>query len=128
MTKQIISTPNAPQAIGPYSQAVWAGDLLYLSGQIALDSNGIMQNQDFDTEVRQVLANIQAVLTEAQGSYANIVKLTIYLIDFADFQSLNQLMQDALPSPFPARTTIAVSALPKGARVEIEAIAHFAKS
>jgi len=125
MTKRIINTTFAPSAIGPYSQAVWVGETLYLSGQIALNpSSGEFHNQDFTTEAQQIFANIKAVLTAAGGNFADVIKLTIYLIDFADFQTLNTLMSEVFPEPYPARTTIAVSALPKGARLEIETIAH----
>lgn len=125
MSKRIISTKAAPSAIGPYSQAVWLGETLYLSGQIALDPlSGEFRNSDFTTEAQQIFANIKAVLAAAGGDFADVIKLTIYLIDFADFQTLNALMSDVFPEPYPARTTIAVAALPKGARLEIETIAH----
>lgn len=124
MTKAILHTDLAPQAIGPYSQAVWHGETLYLSGQIALEpQSGAFHNEDFATELKQILANIQGVLTAAGGDLSHLVKLTIYLIDFNDFPLLNALLTEALPQPYPARTTVAVAALPKNARVEIEAIA-----
>lgn len=124
MHKDIISTPLAPQAIGPYSQAIRVDHNLYLSGQIALDpATGEFRNADFETEVRQIFHNIHAVLSAAAGDFSHLIKLTIYLMDFNDFAALNQLMVDLLPTPYPARTTIAVAALPKGARVEIEAFA-----
>lgn len=124
MNKHIINTPNAPTAIGPYSQAVHVGNTLYLSGQIALNPvDGLFIGQDFDTELQQVLSNMRAVLSAAGGDFSHLVKLTIYLIDFNDFAALNQVLAAALPPPYPARTTIAVAALPKGARVEIDAIA-----
>lgn len=124
MNKDIISTPLAPQAIGPYSQAIRIDRNLYLSGQIALEpSNGEFCNANFETEVRQIFNNIQGVLTAAGGDFSHLIKLTIYLIDFSDFAALNQLMIEILPTPYPVRTTIAVAALPKGARVEVEAFA-----
>lgn len=124
MNKNIISTPLAPQAIGPYSQAIRVDRNLYLSGQIALDpATGEFRNADFETEVRQIFHNIHAVLSAAGGDFSHLIKLTIYLMDFNDFAALNQLMVDLLPTPYPARTTIAVAALPKDARVEIEAFA-----
>lgn len=124
MNKDIISTPLAPQAIGPYSQAVRVDRNVYLSGQIALEpASGEFRNANFETEVRQIFNNIRGVLTAAGGDFSHLIKLTIYLIDFSDFAALNQLMIEILPTPYPARTTIAVAALPKGARVEVEAFA-----
>ena len=125
MKNHAINTPFAPQAIGPYSQAMWAGATLHLSGQIALDPAGSFQNSDFETELRQIFSNIHAILHAAHGNFSHLRQLTIYVLDFTQFQLLNNIMAELLPTPYPARTTIAVSALPKGARVEIAATAYF---
>jgi 2-iminobutanoate/2-iminopropanoate deaminase len=123
MQQEVIATTNAPSAIGPYSQAIRAGKTLYLSGQIALDpQTGEMQNSSVEAELHQIFQNMKAVLTAAGSDFTHVVKLTVYLIDFNDFPILNTLMQEVFAAPFPARTTIAVSALPKQARVEIDAI------
>ncbi len=125
MTNAIISTRLAPQAIGPYSQAVWAGDVLHLSGQIALDpATNAFQNASFETELKQIFANLHDVLRAASLNFNDIVKVTVYLTDFTDFATLNTMMAEEFKSPYPARTTIAVAALPKNARVEIDAIAY----
>jgi 2-iminobutanoate/2-iminopropanoate deaminase len=124
MEKNVISTENAPKAIGPYSQAIRAGNMLFLSGQIPLDpKSGQMIQSDIKAETERVLDNIAAVLEAAGASFANVVRTTIYLVDLGDFQTVNELYARRFSGQFPARATVQVSALPKGARVEIDAIA-----
>jgi len=123
MTKQIISTDTAPSAIGPYSQAVKTSDTIYLSGQIPLDPNTMMLvSGDFEAQARQVLSNLSAVSKAAGASLSNAVKLTVYVTDLANFDLLNNIMLEFIPEPFPARSAVQVSALPKGAMLEIDAI------
>lgn len=120
-----ISTPDAPAAIGPYSQAIRSGDLVFLSGQVPLDpKTGELVRADIATETDRVLDNLGAVLAAAGCSFANVVKTTIFLTDLGDFQVVNATYAKRFGNPPPARATIQVSALPKGARVEIEAIAR----
>jgi len=119
-----IQSPNAPAAIGPYSQAVRAKNLLFLSGQIPIDpKTGQLVQGTIEQETNQVLDNLDAVLREAGISLARVVKTTIYLTDLADFQKVNETYGRRFSGTFPARATVQVSALPKGARVEIDAIA-----
>lgn len=121
--KECINTPAAPQAIGVYSQAVKCGNTVYLSGQIPLDPVSMtLVSGDFAAQAAQVFANLQAVANAAGGSLAHIVKLTIYLIDLAQFSVLNEIMASYFSAPYPARATIQVSALPKAAQIEIDAI------
>jgi len=121
--KKKITTQQAPAAIGPYSQAININNTIYLSGQIPFDPASMtLVNQDFASEVKQVFQNIRTVAQAAGGDLQHIAKLTIYLTDLADFAELNEIMQQTFVEPYPARTTIQVSALPKGARVEIDAI------
>ncbi|WP_397473344.1 Rid family detoxifying hydrolase [Pusillimonas sp.] len=125
MAKQIIHTDAAPAAVGPYSQAVAApsGKTVYLSGQIGLEpSTGELVSENFEGQVRQSFANMQAVIEAAGGSLESIVKLTLYLTDLGKFASANAIMGDIIPQPFPARSTIGVASLPKGAQFEVEAI------
>ena len=120
----IILTPNAPQPIGPYSQAIREGDLLFCSGQIALDPvSGAMKNSSIEEETNQVLANMSEVLKAGGATMASVIKTTIFLTDMNDFAKVNELYAAAFGDAKPARTTIAVTALPKGGRVEIECIA-----
>ncbi|MBV8853724.1 MAG: RidA family protein [Sinobacteraceae bacterium] len=125
MTRQTIHTNNAPQAIGPYSQAVRAGDTLYLSGQIPLDP-GTMQmvSGDIEAEIRRVFENLRAVAEAAGSSLANAVKVNVYLTDLAHFAKVNEIMASYCMQPFPARAAIGVAQLPRGARVEIECVLH----
>ncbi|MBV8740340.1 MAG: RidA family protein [Sinobacteraceae bacterium] len=125
MTRQTIHTNNAPQAIGPYSQAVRAGDTLYLSGQIPLDP-GTMQmvSGDIEAEIRRVFENLRAVAEAAGSSLANAVKVNVYLTDLAHFAKVNEIMASYCTQPFPARAAIGVAQLPRGARVEIECVLH----
>ena len=123
MTKKIISTDLAPAAIGPYSQAVSVGDAVYLSGQIPLDPNTMtIVDGGFEAQARQVLINLSAVAKASGSSLAQAVKLTVYVTDLANFDLLNKVMVEFIPEPFPARAAVQVSALPKGAVVEIDAI------
>lgn len=125
MAKQIIHTDAAPAAVGPYSQAVAAGPgtTVYLSGQIGLEpGTGELVSENFEGQVRQSFANMQAVIEAAGGKLENIVKLTLFLTDLGKFASANAIMADIIPQPFPARSTLGVASLPKGAQFEVEAI------
>jgi len=120
----IISTKAAPAAIGPYSQAVQAGNTLYLSGQIALDpQTGRMVEGDFDAQVHRAIRNVKAVVEAAGGNLRHCVRLTLYLTDLANFSRANEIMQAYFQAPYPARSTVGVAALPRGALFEIEATA-----
>ncbi len=123
MEKKIIFTEQAPAPIGPYSQAVHVGNTLYCSGQIALDTNGQMQNLNIETETVQVMKNIGNLLKAAGMSYSDIVKTSIFLTDMSDFSKVNAVYAEYFDADFPARETIQVSALPKGANVEISVTA-----
>ena len=114
----------APAAIGPYAQAVQAGNLLFLSGQIPLDpTTGELVADDIETQTHRVLRNLEAVLAAAGASFASLVKSTIYLTDLTDFAVVNRVYGEYFSPPFPARATVEVKALPRGARVEIDGIA-----
>ena len=122
--KKIISTSEAPAAIGPYSQAVRSGNFLFCSGQIPLDpKSGQIVSGDIATQTRRVLDNVEAVLKAEGLTFENIVKTTIFLIDLGDFQTVNEIYGSYFKQQPPARSTVQVSALPKGAKVEIEVIA-----
>ena len=123
MSKQIVSTSAAPAAIGPYSQAVRAGNTLWLSGQIPLDpvTKELVQG-DIEVQTRRVFDNIKAVLTAAGASFDGVVKTTIFLTDLANFAVVNKIMADYFREPYPARSTVGVAALPRGAQVEVECI------
>lgn len=121
--KQIIQTDEAPQAIGTYSQAVKAGSQVYISGQIPLDPTTMeMVSGDIDAEIRRVFDNLAAIINAAGGHFADVVKLTIYLTDLVHFARVNEIMATYFVVPYPARAVIGVAALPKGARVEADAI------
>ena len=122
MARQIISTPNAPAAIGPYSQAVKAGNLVYLSGQIGLDPATMQMVDGVEAQARQVFANLKAVSEAAGGSLGDAVKLTIYLTDLANFGVVNEIMKSCFVEPFPARATVGVRELPRGALVEADLV------
>jgi len=125
MKKQVIHTEKAPKAIGPYSQAIRWGHLLFLSGQLGIDpASGNLVNGGFEAEARQVLANIQAILESQKSGMDKILKTTVFLTDMEDFALLNGIYGTFIPEPYPARTTIQVAALPKGARIEMEVIAE----
>ncbi|MBL0141989.1 MAG: RidA family protein [Betaproteobacteria bacterium] len=124
--KQTISTPDAPAAIGPYSQAVRAGDTVYLSGQIPLDPKSMQLVEGFESQVRRVFDNLLAVCGAAGGSFDDVVRVTIYLTDLANFPKVNEIMAAYFREPFPARVTVGVASLPRGAAVEIDAVMHIA--
>jgi 2-iminobutanoate/2-iminopropanoate deaminase len=119
-----VATPNAPAAIGPYSQAVKHHGILYTSGQVALDpATGNLVEGDFAAQVRRVFENLKAVLAEAGSSFDRVLKATVYVTDLANFGTLNTIYAEYFGSHKPARTTVQVAGLPKGAQVEIDFIA-----
>lgn len=125
MSKEIIYTDASPAAVGPYSQAVAAGPgrTIYVSGQLGLEPDtGELVSENFEGQVRQAFANMQAVIEAAGGTLNSIVKLTLFLTDLSKFASANAIMADIIPEPYPARSTIGVASLPKGAQFEVEAI------
>jgi len=123
MSRQIIATDQAPAAIGPYSQAVRAGDTVYFSGQIPLDpATGQLVDEDIAAQTRRVFDNLAAVAQAAGGSLGQIVRVGIYVTDLAHFAQVNAVMAEYFSQPYPARSTIEVSALPKGAQVEVDAV------
>ena len=119
-----ISTPAAPAAIGPYSQAVRAGDTVYLSGQIPLDPKTMQIVEGFENQVKRVFENLRAVCTAAGGDFDRVVRVTIFLTDLAQFPKVNEVMATYFKEPYPARVTVGVSSLPRGAQVEIDAVMH----
>ena len=124
MSKKIIHTPNAPEPVGPYSQAIQLGNLLFISGQIPLDpQTGKLIKDDFPKQCRQVLNNVQAILEAANTSLEQVVKVTIFLTDLSRFEEFNQIYSEYFGAYKPARSCVEVSALPKGVSLEIEAIA-----
>lgn len=124
MSHQVVSTTTAPAAVGPYSQAIAAGDLVFCSGQIGLDpATGELVEGGVEAQAERALRNLAAVLDAAGLGLADIAKVTIFLADIADFAAVNAVYARFMPDPPPARTTIAVAGLPRGARVEIEAVA-----
>ena len=121
--KKPIFTSKAPAAIGPYSQAVQWGDVVFISGQIPLDpENGQLNNATFEDETNQVLDNLEAICQEAGGTLDHILKLTIYLTDLSNFDVVNSIMASRFSEPFPARATLEISKLPKEVSIEIDAI------
>jgi len=125
MTRSIISTPNAPAAIGTYSQAVRAGDTLYLSGQIGLDPATGQLVEGVDQQIDRVFGNLKAVAEAAGASLGDAVKLTVYLTDLANFSRVNEAMARYFSRPYPARAAVGVASLPRGALVEADAIVVF---
>lgn len=124
MMKKVISTPQAPAAIGPYSQAIQVGNLVFTSGQIPIDpATGQFAEGGIKEQTRQSLTNVKAILEEAGLSLASVVKTTVFLADMADFADMNAVYAEFFAEPFPARSAVAVKTLPKGALVEIEVIA-----
>ena len=120
-----ISTTQAPAAIGPYSQAIVTGKLVFVSGQVPIDpATGKVVVGDIRAEARQSLTNVAAVLGAAGCSTSDVVKTTVYLTDMADFAAVNEVYESFFSRPYPARSAVAVKALPKGARVEVECIAE----
>jgi 2-iminobutanoate/2-iminopropanoate deaminase len=123
--RDVISTAAAPAAIGPYSQAIRAGDFLFVSGQIPLDpSTGNLVEADVRAQTQRVLENLQAIVTAAGGTLAHTVKTTVFLADMNDFPAMNEVYAGFFGTPAPARATVQVSRLPKDVRVEIEAIVY----
>ena len=121
--KKPIFTSKAPAAIGPYSQAVQWGDVVFISGQIPLDpENGQLNNATFEDETNQVLDNLEAICEEAGGTLDHILKLTIYLTDLSKFDVVNSIMASRFSEPFPARATLEISKLPKEVSIEMDAI------
>jgi len=120
---KIVQTDNAPQAIGPYSQAMKVGDFIFTSGQIALTPSGVMVQDNIELQTEQVMKNLQAVLEAAGSCLQNVVKTTIFLADMDDFATVNAIYEKWFDGHKPARSTVAVKTLPKNALVEIECIA-----
>ncbi|MCG3150080.1 MAG: 2-iminobutanoate/2-iminopropanoate deaminase [Verrucomicrobiae bacterium] len=124
MNKSIVVTPNAPQAIGPYSQAVWVSDLLFCSGQIPLDpATGGLVTGGIVEQTQRVLENIQALLNSQGLQFANVIKTTVFLSDMAHFAAMNEVYSKYFTRDYPARSTVQVARLPKDALVEIEVLA-----
>ena len=119
-----ISTPEAPAAIGPYSQAIRAGDTVYLSGQIPLDPKSMQIVEGFENQVKRVFDNLQAVAKAAGGDFSRVARVTIYLIDLANFPKVNEIMATYFREPYPARVTVGVASLPRGSQVEIDAVMY----
>lgn len=125
MQKEAVKTDNAPQAIGPYSQAIKLGDLVFLSGQVHLDpATGQLVEGDITAQTQRVMENLQAVLLAAGSSFEKVIKTTIYLADMDDFAKVNEVYGRYFPAPQPARSTVAVARLPRDARIEIDLIAY----
>ena len=125
MGRQIIQTNRAPQAIGPYSQAVRAGDTVYLSGQIPLDPETMqLVTGDIEAEIRRVFDNLKAVAEAAGGTLANAVKVNVFLTDLSHFAKVNDIMATYCTQPYPARAAVGGAQLPRGARVEIECVLY----
>ena len=121
---EALSTNQAPAAIGPYSQAVRVGDFVYASGQIPLTLAGELVEGDIATQATQCLDNVEAILEAAGLTMANVVKVTVFLTNMNDFAAVNEVYGSRFAQPYPARSAVAVAALPKGANIEIEIIAH----
>ena len=124
MEKQIINTPAAPAPIGPYNQAILAGDMLFISGQICIDpTTGTLKNQDIQEETHQVMHNLRSILTASDMGFHNVVKTSIFITDMNRFSEINEVYGKYFADIFPARETVQVSALPKFVNVEISMIA-----
>jgi reactive intermediate/imine deaminase len=119
-----VSTPDAPAAIGTYSQAVRAGDTVYLSGQIPLDPKTMQLAEGFEAQARRVFDNLRAVARAAGGDFDRVVRITVYLVDLGNFAKLNEVMATYFKEPYPARVAIGVASLPRGAQVEIDAVMY----
>ena len=128
MAKQIISTPQAPAAIGTYSQAVRVGDTIYLSGQIGLDPKSMQLVEGIEAQIKRVFDNLKAVADAAGGSLKDVVKLNVYLTDLGNFAKVNEVMATYFNQPYPARAAVGVAALPKGALVEMDAVMVISKN
>jgi len=125
MTRTIISTPDAPQAIGTYSQGVRCGSTLYVSGQIALDpATTELVSAEIEPQIRRVFANLGAILTAAGTDFGSVAKLNVFLTDLSHFQLVNRIMAEHFAAPYPARAAIGVAALPRGALVEMDCVAE----
>ena len=125
-TKQIIKPAKSPAAVGPYNHAVRVGDLLFCAGQIPLNpADGSLITGDIKAQTERVLENVKAILDDQKLTFDNVVKSTVFLTNLADFAAMNEVYAKYFTSDFPARSTIQVAALPKGASVEIEIVAHF---
>ncbi|MCM5569840.1 RidA family protein [Burkholderiaceae bacterium FT117] len=123
MPRQIVATQEAPAAIGPYSQAVRVGDTVWLSGQIPLDpATGQLVDGDFPAQVERAFQNLAAVVRAAGGTMDQVVKLTLFLTDLGQFGTVNEIMQRHFRAPYPARSTVGVASLPRGAQFEVEAV------
>ncbi len=120
--KRIISTPDAPAAIGTYSQAVRVGDTVYCSGQIGLDPQTMQMVEGIEAQIHRVFKNLAAVAHAAGGSMANAVRLTVFLTDLGHFAKVNEIMAEYVPQPYPARAAVGVASLPRGALVEVDAV------
>lgn len=125
-TKQIIKPAQSPAAVGPYNHAVRVGDLLFCAGQIPIDpKDGSLVAGDIRTQTERVLQNVKAILDDQKLAFANVVKSTVFLTNLGDFAGMNEIYAKFFTENFPARSTLQVAALPKGASVEIEVVAHF---
>jgi 2-iminobutanoate/2-iminopropanoate deaminase len=125
-TKQIIKPAKSPAAVGPYNHAVRVGDLLFCAGQIPLNpADGSLITGDIKAQTERVLENVKAILDDQKLTFANVVKSTVFMTNLGDFVSMNEVYAKYFTSDFPARSTVQVAALPKGANVEIEIVAHF---
>jgi 2-iminobutanoate/2-iminopropanoate deaminase len=125
-TKTVIKPSKSPAAVGPYSHAVRVGDLLFCAGQIPLDpQSGALVAGDVRAQTTRVLENVRAILDDQGLTFANIVKTTVFMTDLAEFAGMNEVYGGYFTGSFPARSTVQVAALPKGARVEIEVVAHY---
>ncbi len=125
MPRQNLQSPSAPAAIGPYSHGIWAGDLLYLSGQTPIDpSTGKLIEGDVEAQTHRVFDNLEGALKDAGLSMDHVIKCNVYLTDMANFAAMNKAYGTRFAAPFPARTTVAVAGLPLGASVEIELVAR----
>ena len=126
MTKTIIKPAKSPAAVGPYNHAVRVGDLLFCAGQIPIDpKTGNLVTGDIQIQTERVLQNVKAILDDQKLTFSNVVKSTVFLTDLANFAGMNEIYAKYFTSDFPARSTVQVAGLPKGAGVEIEVIAHF---
>ena len=126
MTREAIAAPNTAKPIGPYSPAIRAGNLLFLSGQVGFDpATGQLVPGDIKDQTRRVLENVKCILDDQGLTFANVVKSTVFLTNLADFAGMNEIYSQYFTADFPARSTIQVAALPRAASVEIEVIAHF---
>ena len=123
--KTIIKPSGSPSPVGPYNHAVRVGDLLFCSGQIPLDASGNMVTGDIRVQTEQVLKNVKAILDDQKLTFANVVKSTVFMTNLGDFAAMNEVYAKYFTADHPARSTIQVAALPKGANVEIEVVAHF---